>query len=243
MLVAQLSDIHARPDNGGLAALTRGVDWLQGLAPDAVVVTGDLVDKGWSDGYAAIIRALDRLGCPWLALPGNADHTDVMRAALPGVPPSGPMHFDRTIAGVRLVGLDVTVAGAAHGDARPHLDWLDQRLGEGPDTALLFTHQHLFPSGIAPLDAIMCAGADRLEAALLATAKQPVLIASGHVHRSMARLFAGVPAYVCPSLCPANPLLLDPAREPRVTDPPALLVHDIRDGRAVTSHIALSGCA
>ena len=241
MLIAQLSDIHARAGGSGLVALTRAVDWLQGLAPDAVVLTGDLVDEGWSDGYAAIVRSLDRLGCPWLVLPGNADQPELMRATLPGMPPSGPLHFDRRIAGVRLIGLDVTIAGAAFGDVRPHLDWLAERLGEGGETTLLFTHQHLFPSGIAPMDATMCAGADMLEALLLAAASKPALVASGHVHRAMARLFAGVPAYICPSLCPANPLLLDPARGPPVTDPPALLIHDVRNGGVTTSHVGLAG--
>ena len=241
MLVAQLSDIHARAGGSGLVALTRAVDWLQGLAPDAVVVTGDLVDGGWSEGYAVIVHSLDRLGCPWLVLPGNADQPEAMRAALPDMPLGGPLHFDHRIAGVRLIGLDVTIAGAASGDVRPHLDWLAERLGEGGETILLFTHQHLFPSGIAPMDATMCAGAAMLEALLLAAASKPALVASGHVHRAMARLLAGVPAHISPSLPPANPLLLDPACVPPVADPPAFLIHDVRDGGVTTSHVGLAG--
>lgn len=238
MLIAQLSDIHARPDNGGLEALARATGWLRQFVPDAVVVTGDLVENGWTDGYRAVIRDLDRLQRPWFVLPGNADDSEAMRAAFPGMPRDGPLHFDHSIAGVRLLGLDVTVRGAAHGDARPHLDWLARRLGEGRNATLLFTHQHLFPSGIAPMDAIMCAGAGMLEAVLLNAANRPALVASGHVHRPMTRMFAGVAAHICPSLCPANPLLLDPARVPPVTDEPAMLVHDVRGNFVTTSHVA-----
>ncbi|MHC2298668.1 hypothetical protein [Rhizobium mongolense] len=68
----------------------------------------------------------------------------------------------------------------------------------------------------------MCRGADALGDLLSSGIRRAIAICSGHVHRPMSSLIAGIPAYICGSICPANPLLLDPTREPPVTDPPAL---------------------
>lgn len=56
----------------------------------------------------------------------------------------------------------------------------------------------------------------------------------------MAGLFAGMPAYICGSICPANPLLLEGSGVPPVTDAPSLMVYEVRDGLLVGSHVSLS---
>ncbi|WP_418336348.1 metallophosphoesterase [Rhizobium gallicum] len=50
MLIAQISDIHASPDNDGLARLKRAICWLATMQPAIVVVSGDLVNGGWREG-------------------------------------------------------------------------------------------------------------------------------------------------------------------------------------------------
>jgi 3',5'-cyclic AMP phosphodiesterase CpdA len=242
MLVAQVSDIHARPDNQGLARLRRAVAWLEHLRPDALILSGDLVDDGWAEGYAAVELELRYLPCPCLAIPGNGDAKPLLRSTLPEAvrTDDGPLHFAVPLDDLVLVGLDVTVDGAAHGDASPHLDWLAHALERHAlRRPLLFTHQHVFPSGLAPMDEIMCRGLDELAALIAASSNRPLMIASGHVHRPMSSLFAGTPAHICGSLCPANPVLLDPAREPPVTDPPMLMLHQVTGQRVVSHHVAL----
>jgi predicted MPP superfamily phosphohydrolase len=64
MLVAQISDIHARPDLSSLQTLERAIGWLRTFRPDALVVTGDLVDDGWRRGYRLVAEACGR----WTAL-------------------------------------------------------------------------------------------------------------------------------------------------------------------------------
>ena len=56
MIVAQLTDIHAAPGNDNLARFARALEWLEFIQPDALVVTGDLVDDDWFAGYAAIAK-------------------------------------------------------------------------------------------------------------------------------------------------------------------------------------------
>ncbi|MBB4274389.1 metallophosphoesterase [Rhizobium mongolense] len=242
MLIAQISDIHASPGNDGLARLMRAISWLATMQPAVVVVSGDLVNGGWREGYRQIIAALQSLACRILILPGNVDDRTVMREAIPEAGHWGDdekMHFAEPHGDALIVGLDTCVDGHAHGDVTDHLAWLRQTLASGPSgIPLLFTHHHVFLTGISPLDDVMCRGADALGDLLSSGIRRPIAICSGHVHRPMSSLIAGIPAYICGSICPANPLLLDPTREPPVTDPPALMIHDLRNGRLVSSHVS-----
>ena len=230
MRIAQLSDIHAAADNDNLARLRAAIAWLLTFPPDIVVVSGDLVDNGWAEGYQDIAAQLSRLPCRALLLAGNADNKAVMCATMPQLAAYSaeePLHFNETVEGVSLIGVDVTVAGKSGGDITPHLPWLEQALHEAAHPAMLFLHQHLFPSGIAPLDVAMCEGDKALAALIHRLPHPPLAICCGHVHRAMAATFAGVAAYCCGSICPPNPLLLDEKNVPPITDPVSLMLHDI----------------
>ncbi|WP_337587010.1 metallophosphoesterase family protein [[Erwinia] mediterraneensis] len=58
MLIAQISDIHASSDNDNLARFERALEWLAQVNPDALVVTGDLIDDGWHEGDKHIAAQL-----------------------------------------------------------------------------------------------------------------------------------------------------------------------------------------
>lgn len=241
-LIAQLSDIHAAPDNNNLARLHQAIGWLKTLQPDLLVLTGDLTDGGWHEGYLAIDNALRQLSCQTRILPGNADDKAVMCATLPAFShhsPGDAMHFCQQLDGVAVMGIDVTVAGASHGDIRPHLPWLKNALAASPQPAIIFLHQHLFPSGIAPLDTAMCHGSQELSPLIAALPFPPLALCSGHVHRPMSSTVAGVPAFICGSICPANPLMLNAQHTPPVNDPPGLMIHEIRKGRRVSHFVSV----
>lgn len=243
MLIAQISDIHASADNDNIQRLGRVVSWLSDFRPDILVLSGDLVDDGWVAGYDAIKQALQRLACRSLILPGNADKRATMRAALPEVNywhHGAPMHFAEPCGDALVIGLDVCVDGQAYGDVTAHLPWLETTLQANEQkTVLLFTHHHIFRSGIAVLDDVMCKGINALENLLKRSGRPPVAICSGHVHRPMAGIVAGVPAYICGSICPANPLAIDPSRTPEMYDGPSLMIHDLENGRLVSSHVTV----
>lgn len=242
MRIAQLSDIHAAADNDNLARLRAAIAWLIAFPPDIVVVSGDLVDDGWAEGYRDIAAQLSRLPCRTLLLAGNADDKAVMCATMPQLARYSvdePLHFNETLEGVSLIGVDVTVAGKSGGDITPHLPWLEQALHEAAHPAMLFLHQHLFPSGIAPLDVAMCEGDKALAGLINRLPHAPLAICCGHVHRAMASTFAGVAAYCCGSICPANPLLLDENNVPPITDPVSLMLHDISPQGRVSHFIGV----
>ncbi|MBD3785688.1 MAG: metallophosphoesterase [Sphingomonadales bacterium] len=66
-----LSDLHFGRVNPGLVEpLLQAV---QGLAPDLVVISGDLTQRARAGQFAQARAFLDRLPVPWLAVPGNHD--------------------------------------------------------------------------------------------------------------------------------------------------------------------------
>ncbi|MCM2294183.1 metallophosphoesterase [Allorhizobium sp. BGMRC 0089] len=243
MLVAQLTDIHASPASDNIARFEAALVWLKSLRPDILVVTGDLVDDGWAEGYRTVKDLLDALDHPVFVLPGNADDKGLLQTMMPErikTRPDGAMHFVHRCETVQIIGVDVCVEGQAYGDITPHLPWLEATLnGLCGDSALIFMHHPVFASGIDVLDEAMCRGVDGLRAILSSASVPPLAICSGHVHRPMASAFAGIPAFICGSICPANPLWLHSSVVPSAPDPAALMIHDICNGRLVSSHVSL----
>lgn len=241
MLVAQVSDIHAEADADSLVALFRALDYLRPLKPSALLVSGDVSNKPWQDGYVLAHKVLRLAECPVYILPGNSDGREAMRAGWPGFrywPKFGPMHFAVTIDEMRLVAVDVTVPGESYGEASSaDLNWLREQVNTGsPLPVMVMTHQHPFRIGIPALDAHMCLNGNEIEA-ILDAAKDPVVAAvCGHGHRAVFTHMGKTTAIMCPPLTGALPLLFDGAPEPEVTDAPALLLHHI-DGRRLVTHL------
>ncbi len=241
MLIAQVSDIHAAPDNDHLARFDRVLRWLRQLQPDALVLSGDLTDNDWLEGYQQIAARLAEEHYPSLILPGNSDNRRLMRAVWreeTGVKDTcdGALHAVLEVGGLRLMGLDTTVEGHDHGSVTAHLGWLEKQLNRADALpSILFLHHHVFPSGIPTLDQTLCRGLDRLEALIRRAATRPLAMASGHVHRPVAGMFAGIPAHICASVCPANPVWFGSDRVPPAEDAPGLMIHRYVNG-ALTSH-------
>src|SRR5690349_4402506 len=91
MIIAQITDFHARPPGirayGGIdtnAMLEAAVAAIAELdpRPDCVLATGDLTDCGLPEEYEVVDHALSALPMPSFMIPGNHDRRDVMRACL-----------------------------------------------------------------------------------------------------------------------------------------------------------------
>ena len=241
MIIAQISDIHAAADNDNLQRLERALAWLATLAPDALVLTGDLADNRHC-GHDLLAACLNAVPWPLFILPGNADNRDRLRAAWPErfADKRPALHFTANIGGIRLIGLDSTLENSDAGSVAAHLGWLDQALNASPALpSILFLHHHLFLCGIPGIDNSICHDRRQLETLLRNSMRPPLAIACGHVHRPMMSLFAGIPAYVCGSVCAANPLWFGADTVPPVNDPVYLLIHRFNDGELVSYHVAV----
>jgi Icc protein len=240
MIVAQISDIHADGSDRAMDRLDKVLDWLRPLRPDAVIVSGDLCEAAFEDEYQRVRKRLESIGAPYFVVPGNVDDHAQMRSEFGDRfhwVSDRPLNVAGVVDNVRLIGLDVTVEGADHGDAAPVLDWLAEHLAASSMPTLVFQHQHPFPTAITGKDRNICLDGDRLAGVIEAAGSTVLGFTCGHVHRALFTSFAGRQATMAPSIKKANRLRLDD-RDSEVVEPPGLLVHHIRDGRLV-SHVVM----
>lgn len=236
------------------ALLAQAVAGVLALQPGAtaVIVTGDLVDRGQPAEYAHLRALLAPLpGSVWL-MPGNHDDVPALRAAFPDHAELTPVDdpalagfvlWVRQVAGLRLVALDTVVPGAGHGALCAHrLAWLDRTLAAAPGVpTVVAMHHPPFVTGIGHMDDIgLREGADGL-AAVLQRHPQVERVICGHLHRPIVRRFGGTVAMTVPST--AHQIVLDlrangPAAYRR--EPPGFAVHTLCDG-ALVSHVAAVG--
>ncbi len=251
MLIAQLSDLHVRPEgmlyqgvtdsNAQLAAAIAHANALD-PRPDVVLLTGDLVEKGTAPEYAKLRALLDRLEIPALVIPGNHDDREAFRDAFRDhdyLPATGPMHYVAAGHAVRIVALDVTLPGLHHGMAdEAAARWLDQVLAAEPARpTLIMMHQPPFDTGVPYLDLYSCREGARL-ADVVARHAQVERMVCGHVHRFMMLRFGGTVLCTAPSTTTAIALRLKPDAEPAShLEPPAFLLHHWRPEVGMVTHV------
>src|SRR3974390_872082 len=210
--IAQITDLHIKAP-GVLAytrvdtasALSRCIETLNAFSPppDLVVISGDLADTPTAQEYAHLNQLLGELRLPFVATPGNHDDRALMRAALPGQnfsQPNGALNSVHAVGDIDVLLADSSVPGRPYGLLdEATLAWLDMTLGHSKTRpALLFLHHPPFLAGIGHMDVQNLKNADAL-AAVLARHPRVRLIASGHVHRSVASTFAGRQGSICPA--------------------------------------------
>jgi Icc protein len=238
-LVAQICDLHIkRPGQlaydrvDTAAGLSRCVQELNRFAPrpDLVVISGDLADTPTSEEYEHLKILLAPLQIPFLAVPGNHDDRLLLRTALPYQPyafPVGALNIARRVGDLDVLLIDSSVPGAPHGEIDDStLNWLDVTLAASTENpALLFLHHPPFMTGIGHMDRQNLRNREEL-AALLRRHARVRLLASGHVHRATATMFAGVAATICPAPNHAVALDLDGQFPPSFKiEPPGFHLH------------------
>ena len=127
MLIAQISDLHIRPEhtlykdvvNSNQMCL-EATNHLNGLDRqiDLVLITGDIVDEGNVEEYTTAVALLSKLNVPYLVIPGNHDDRDNFRRAFSDhdyLPSKGQLHYCMDDYPVRFIGLDSCITGQHHG--------------------------------------------------------------------------------------------------------------------------------
>ena len=166
-------------NRGAIAAIEQ-------LDPDAIVVKGDLTDRGTEDEYHAFLQAYSRLGPRMHHVRGNHDAmiTDDIAA-------TGP--FAVELPGVTLAVIDTVRPGTDRGripDAQ--LRWLDDLAADSTVPVLVFGHHHPWDPnahhrnetyfGVNPDDSdVLCA--------LIARRDAIAGYFAGHTHRTRTRRF------------------------------------------------------
>lgn len=239
LTLLHVSDVHAT-DGALLYGTVDGFARLRGVAnyvrhagitPEAVLITGDLVQRGHALAYPALAEALIRLeeeiGVPVLTTLGNHDDPAAARI-LPGH--SAGHHRVVLLDGLRIVLLD---SSAGHlGPAQ--LAWLAAVIaapyGDGTIVAL-----HHPPLG-SPLPTLAKAGLRDDEAFLDVIADTDVrVVLCGHFHHPLSATLRGVPVFVGPSLAYHQVMDAGPDRVSGHDKAMFSLVHLLPQGVTATS--------
>lgn len=214
-VLAHISDVHLR-DFGSLlyeeidaeAALVRALQKLvlMGVAPDALVFTGDLADFAEDGAYRTLRVLVDdvagRLGTETIWVMGNHDDRGLFRQRmLDQAPTTNPVDMVHDIGGLRIIALDTTVPGHHHGALTPEqLDWLADTLAQPAEHGtILAMHHPPIPMINDATVAVELRGQAELAAVVRGTDVRSIL--AGHLHYATHALFAGIPVSVATSTC------------------------------------------
>ncbi|WP_405375365.1 MULTISPECIES: phosphodiesterase [unclassified Microbacterium] len=221
-ILLHLSDTHLRAPGpqlfgsvDGAASLTTALAAIEssGIAPDAVVFTGDLVDLGEAGAYD-ILRDMvepfaERLGARLLWVMGNHDDRGAFRSRLlDETPPDPTAPYDRVdeLDGLRIITLDSSVPGHHHGEVSDaQLAWLRDVLATpAPLGTVLAMHHPPVPSVLALASSVELRDQRRLADVLRGSDVRTII--AGHLHYSTFATFAGIPVSVASSTCYAQDL-------------------------------------
>ena len=144
--IVQISDLHCGSPHFVPSLLDRTLVEINDLAPDLVIVSGDLTNDGLRGEYDSARAYLDRVECErMLVIPGNHDSRNV-----------GYVHFEELFGerrselhagGVSIVAVDSTEPDLDHGViGRGRYGWIEERFGSTEAYLRIFVlHHHLLP--------------------------------------------------------------------------------------------------
>lgn len=255
MLLAQISDLHIKRP-GALAyrrvdtaaALVRCIERLNTLAPqpDAVVVTGDLVDTGSPEEYRHLRALLAPLAIPCYLLVGNHDARNTLRDVFADhayLHTGGEfVQYAVDIGPIRLIALDSQTPGQSAGSlCEARLAWLEAELQAARSKLVIAAlHHPPFACGIGHMDAQRLEPASSAKLAALVNRFPNIeRVICGHVHRPMHLRFAGTIASAVPA--PAHQVALDLRQHAPSAfrlEPPAFALHLFEPAVGLVTHHA-----
>jgi len=169
------------------------IDEIAALDPDAVVVKGDLTDRGTEAEYQAFLDAYARLGPRMHHVRGNHD-----AMITPSIAATGPFTVD--LPGVTLAVLDTVRPGSEHGRiTADQLAWLEALASSASTPVLVFGHHHPWdPASTERNEHYFGINPDDSEALCAVIARRESIAGyfAGHTHRNRVRRFdaaRGVP--------------------------------------------------
>ncbi|RGP36304.1 metallophosphoesterase family protein [Pseudotabrizicola alkalilacus] len=245
-LIAQITDPHLRDDGADpchdpAQAMRQAFAQIAAMdrRPDAIVLTGDIIDRSAAD-YTAAADLLRAAPVPLLPLSGNHDRPEDFREAFADWADFAPDHlsFTRRIGDAILIALDSNLPDGSGGVDALRLGWLQDALADATGPVILALHHPPFPTGAPHLDKPGFAGAAPLAA--LVQGSPICRIIAGHSHRAMQTQWAGVTASTCTAIGHGLSLSLTGAYKHKPSClPPAYEVHLLQAGSVISYQINL----
>jgi len=217
-ILVHLSDTHFLANGAALYGAVdtdhtvhRALEQLHrsGIRPHALVLTGDVADRGEEDAYRRIRGIVEAAAARWDAtiiwVMGNHDSREPFRTSLldeaqPGEP-EAPVDQLHDLDGLRIIALDTSVPGYHHGEVTDEqLDWLTDVLAQpARHGSILALHHPPIPTPLPLMSVLELEDQPRLAAVLAGSDVRAIL--GGHLHYSTQGLFAGIPVSVAAATC------------------------------------------
>lgn len=215
-ILVHLSDTHFLADGAALYGAVdtdhtvhRAFEQLHrsGIRPDAIILTGDVADRGEADAYRRIRGIVESAAARWNAriiwVMGNHDQREPFRTELLGQVPADQYPVDQThdLDGLRIIALDTSVPGYHHGEVTDdQLRWLADVLKQpAPRGSILALHHPPIPTPLPLMSVLELQDQPKLAAVLAGSDVRAIL--GGHLHYSTQGLFAGIPVSVAAATC------------------------------------------
>lgn len=211
-LLIQITDTHIPPPGEVLYGRIDSANHLRETVekinrmrplPDAVLVTGDLVEKGDRVSYQHFIKLIEPLKMPAWVIPGNHDNPQIMHEAFsdtncfPGVYPT----YQYTIEDLpfRILALNSHSDGTEMPEFNQQkLSWLKDQLCHSEKPVLIAIHHPPMTTGIELLD---MGGSEWFQGikSILTEHRQVRLVICGHCHTDLSGRIGQVPVYMAPA--------------------------------------------
>lgn len=247
-MIAQLSDTHlvghglVHGSVDPYRQLATALEELEGsaMAPDALLLSGDLADAGDPVAYERLRELVDpvaqRLDAAVLYMPGNHDDRQAFRRVLLDGQGEGPLDQVLWLGGLRLVALDSCVPGRHHGELDPaQLSCLAETLATpAPEGTVLAVHHQPIRSPVKIADLLCLRRPQQLAEVIAGT--DVLLLVCGHTHHPGSGSLGGVPVWVSTSTAYQADVLAD-EHLMRSLPGSAFSRIDLADGSAVATHV------
>ena len=211
-LLIQITDTHILPPGEilydevdtalHLAETVQQINRMRPL-PDAVMITGDLVEHGDQAGYKHFLELIKPLKMPTYVLPGNHDNPQVMTEVFAGTSyfPSCDSTFQYAVEDLpfRILALNTRSDGTELPTFEKHrLSWLKKELDQSDKPTLIALHHPPMTTGIELIDMGGSEWFQGLKSAVTAT-NHVKLVICGHCHTDMCGRMGPVPVYMAPA--------------------------------------------
>jgi 3',5'-cyclic AMP phosphodiesterase CpdA len=218
-----------------------------GVRADAVLFTGDLVERGVAAEYQRLRELLEpvaaRLAVPFVYVMGNHDDRASLRGVLlgDGSGSTEPLYQVLRLRGLRIVVLDSSIPGVAFGELDDaQLARLRAELAEpAPDGTVLVLHHPPLPSVVPIAGAIELQQPQRLAEVISGTDVRVVL--AGHTHLTSAGALAGVPVWVPGALASTTDGLAPKGTGSRLFRVPTIARIDLFTDSLIASAVPVGG--
>jgi 3',5'-cyclic AMP phosphodiesterase CpdA len=214
-VLVHVSDTHFLADGARLygrvdtdSTLARAMRQLDrsGIHPDAIVLTGDIADRGEADAYdrvRALVEPLaEKTGAQLVWVMGNHDERGRFRAGLlDESPTTEPVDRVVVVNGLRIIALDSSVPGFHHGALEEsQLDWLRDELSQpAPHGTIVALHHPPIPTPLPLMTILELQQQERLAEVVAGSDVRAIL--GGHLHYTTMGSFAGIPVSVAAATC------------------------------------------